>query len=125
MNLSIASPRAQPLRTAVFPDARQRSAQLVSHLPLADGLRVCLSLADTGSPSFELAALRWHSCFCSRAFDITLSEAQEVLAALAGLSGLRRRAAAEELLGFSRRFHQDETVEVLSMWLRRSVALDP
>jgi hypothetical protein len=123
MGPSVASSQAQPLRTTVAPDAGERAAHLVSRLPLADGLRVCLSLADTGSPSFEFAALRWHAGFCSRAFDITLREAEALLAALGGLSGVGRRAAAEELLGLSLRYHQDETVEVLYLWLRRPEAL--
>jgi hypothetical protein len=122
MASSIAS-RAQPLPAPVVSDAGERAAHLVAHLPLADGLRVCLSLAGTGSPSFELAALRWHSCFCGWAFDITLREAQEVLGALGGLPGVGRRTAAEELLGFALRYHQDETAEVLYQWLRRPVVL--
>ena len=78
---------------------------------------------DASSPSFEFAALRWHAGFCCRAFDITLREAEELLAALGGLCGVGRRAAAEELLGLSLRYHQDETVEVLYLWLRRPGAL--
>ena len=105
------------------PDAGERADHRASHLPLADGLRVCLSLADAGSPSFEFAALRWHAGFCCRAFDITLREAEGLLAVLGGLCGVGRRAAAEELLGLSLRYHQDETVEVLHLWLRRRGAL--
>lgn len=123
MGPSVASSQAQLPRTTVASEAGERGARLVAHLPLADGLRVCLSLADTDSPSFEFAALRWHASFCSRAFDITLREAEELLAALGGLPGVGRRAAAEELLGLSLRYHQDETVEVLHLWLRRPGAL--
>lgn len=120
----IAGPRPQTLRTSAPQDPGERAARLVPHLSLADGLRICLSLADSGSPSFQSAAVRWHSCFCSRASDITLHDAHEVLTALDGLS-LGRRAAGEELLGLSLRYHQDETVEVLHGWLRSSVASGP
>ena len=87
MGPSIASLGAQRIRTTVAPGADERAAHLVSHLPLADGLRVCLCLADTGSPSFEFAALRWHAGFCVRAFDITLREADNCWSRLAACLG--------------------------------------
>ena len=116
MGTSVA-PRAEPRRTSMAPNGDRRTALLVSRLPLADGLRVCLGLADAGSPCFEVAALRWHSCFCSRAVALTLADAQDALAALGGLNDHGRRLAARDLLELSLRYQQEESAEVLCWWL--------
>lgn len=125
MGASISMRPARPAATPQAEEPGERAAHLVAHLPLADGLRVCLSLADRDSLSFELAALRWHSAFCSRASDITLREAQQALIALGRLPGPDRNAAVEELLHLSLRYHQYETVEILHHSFGASVGADP
>ena len=125
MAISIASPKPRAIQGSRSPGSDKRAAELVSHLPLADGLRACLSLADNGSPSFGRTAIRWHSCFCGQAPGLSLSEALGVLAALGNLRGVGWRAAGEELRDLSLQHQQDEAVEVLDRWLRRPGRLSP
>lgn len=100
------------------PSAR-RAAELVARLPLADGLRICLSLADEGSPYSSSAALRCHSRLLGSFPQISMADAQAALAALAGLRGTHRYAAAETLREIYASCEQPEAADVLDAWLAK------
>lgn len=87
--------RPSPDRRSLL--SARRAAELVARLPLADGLRICLSLADERSPYFSSAALRCHACLLGTSPQISMADAQAALTALAGLRGTQRYAAAETL----------------------------
>lgn len=97
--------------------AAHRAAQLIARLPIADGLRICLSLADERSLYFPAAALRCHSRLLAAVPQLLMAEAQAALAALAELRGRHRYAAAETLREIYARCKQKEAVEVLEAWL--------
>jgi hypothetical protein len=56
-----------------------------------------LLVLDKRPERFERAALRWHGGYCRETQDVTLDEAQAVLALLAALRGPRRASAAGAL----------------------------
>jgi hypothetical protein len=60
---------------------------------------LCL-LRDKAPPRFARAALRWHGRLCGRV-DVSLEEAQAVLAALALMAGDRKSNAAFALADLS------------------------
>ncbi len=64
---------------------------------LADALSLCLLLVDGRPERYEAAALRWHGRYCRETQDVTLDEAQAVLALLGALDGPRRASAARAL----------------------------
>jgi hypothetical protein len=57
------------------------SAAELEHVGLNEALELCLLLRDKAPERFSRAALRWHARLC-REVDVTLEEAQAVLAAL-------------------------------------------
>jgi hypothetical protein len=56
-----------------------------------------------GPKRFDRAALRWHARYCREVADVTLEEAQAVLALLAALKGQRAPAARALAEVFDRR----------------------
>jgi hypothetical protein len=66
------------------------AASELPHVGLSEALQLCLLLRDKAPEKFPRAALRWHGRFC-REVDVSLEEAQAVLAALV----LSRREEAE------------------------------
>lgn len=97
--------------------ADHRAAELIARVPVADGLRICLALADERSPHHAPAALRCHSRLLHFFPRISLADAQASLAALAGLRASHRYAAAETLREIYERCEQQEAVEVLDAWI--------
>lgn len=95
----------------------RRAAELVGRLAPADGLRICLALADERAPHFSAAALRCHSRLLAHSPQISVADAQAALAALANLRGTARYAAAETLREICGRCDRDEAARVLDAWL--------
>jgi hypothetical protein len=94
------------------------SAAELEHVGLTEALKLCLLLRDKAPEKFPRAALRWHGRY-SREVDVSLEEAQAVLAALVLLAGERKRNAAfalAELL--SRRGLLERPCETLVAWAR-------
>jgi hypothetical protein len=65
----------------------------LDHIGLTEAVELCLLLRDKAPEKFPYAALRWHARLCREA-EISLEEAQAVLAALVLLAGERKRNAA-------------------------------
>ena len=66
------------------------AAAELDHVGLGDALELVLLLAaDEDRARFDRAALRWHARYCQQARDVTLAEAQAVLALLWMLRGPR------------------------------------
>lgn len=97
--------------------AARRAAELVARLSLADGLRICLSLADERSPHFSSAALRCHSRLLGNCPQMSIADAQAALAALAGLRRAHRYKAAETLVMVYAKYEQDQAAEILDAWI--------
>jgi hypothetical protein len=57
------------------------SASELEHVGLAEALELCLLLRDKAPERYPRAALRWHGRLC-REVDVTLEEAQAILAVL-------------------------------------------
>jgi hypothetical protein len=76
------------------------AASELEHVGLTEALELCPLLADKAPERFGRCALRWHGRFC-RDVDVSLEEAQAVLAALALLAGERKRNAALALANSS------------------------
>jgi hypothetical protein len=68
----------------------------IQHIGLAEALELCLLLRDKAPARYPRAALRWHGRLC-REVDVSLEEAQAVLAALLVMAGERKRNAAYAL----------------------------
>jgi hypothetical protein len=69
------------------------AASELPHVGLVDALELCLLLCDRAPEKYEKAALRWHGRFCREVSDVTLEEAQAILATLALLPTVRERGA--------------------------------
>jgi hypothetical protein len=63
-------------------------------LGLSEALELCLVLCDQEPEKFSRAAVRWHGRYCREVRDVTLEEAQAVLATLALLPTIRERGAS-------------------------------
>jgi hypothetical protein len=72
------------------------AASELQHVGLSEARELCLLLRDTAPERFARAALRWHGRLC-REVDVSLEEAQAVLAALVLLAGERKQNAATRL----------------------------
>jgi hypothetical protein len=59
-----------------------------------EALELCLLLCDRAPEKFPRAALRWHRRYCREVRDVTLEEAQAILATLALLPKVRERGAS-------------------------------
>jgi hypothetical protein len=64
------------------------------HVGLVEALELCLLLCDRAPGKYGRAALRWHGRYCREVRDVTLEEAQAVLATLALLPTVRERGAS-------------------------------
>jgi hypothetical protein len=91
----------------------------LEHFGLNEALELCLLLRDKAPDRYGRAALRWHGRLC-REVDVTLEEAQAVLAALALLSGERARNAAFALADLLRRRGLERPCETLVAWAREA-----
>jgi hypothetical protein len=70
-----------------------------------------------GSKRYERAAISWHTRFCSYAPELTFSDAQAVMRALAALPGPEPAAAASQLAELSRRYWLDDVAETVERWV--------
>jgi hypothetical protein len=72
------------------------AASGLEQVGLTEALELCLLLRDKAPERYAGAALRWHGRLC-RAVDVSLEEAQAVLATLVLLAGERKQNAAYAL----------------------------
>jgi hypothetical protein len=81
------------------------------------GTRACLLLCDKAPERFDRAALRWHGRYCREVADVSLPEAQAILATLAALPlpSVRPRAASA-LSDLLCRRGLERAGEVLNRW---------
>jgi hypothetical protein len=79
---------------------------------LTEALELCLLLRDKAPERFPRAALRWHGRYC-REVDVSLEEAQAILAALVLLAGDRKRNAALALAELLSRRELERPCEIL------------
>jgi hypothetical protein len=86
------------------------------HVGLADALELVLLLLGSEPARFERAALRWHGRYCREVADVDLTEAQAVLACLAGLRGTRPESAAHALADLVHRRDLAPASEALNRW---------
>jgi hypothetical protein len=70
-----------------------------------------------GSTHYERAAISWHTRFCGYAPDLTFSDAQAVMAALAALPSSEQPTAASQLAELSRRYSLDDVADTVERWL--------
>jgi hypothetical protein len=89
---------------------------------LTEALQLCLLLADDDPSRFERGALRWHERFCREVSDVSLVEAQAVLALLAGLGGKRPVPAAHSLAELFDRRALEQASKALIRWAQRRTA---
>jgi hypothetical protein len=66
----------------------------LQHVGLVEALELCLLVCDQAPEKYGRAALRWHGRYCREVRDVTLEEAQAVLATLALLPTIRERGAS-------------------------------
>jgi hypothetical protein len=95
------------------------AASELPHVGLNEALELCLLLRDKAPEKFPRAALRWHARLC-REVDVSLEEAQAVLAALVLLAGDRKRNAAYALAELLSRRGLERPCETLVAWARES-----
>jgi hypothetical protein len=91
------------------------SASELEHVGLAEALELCLLLREREPARFPRAALRWHGRYC-REVDVSLEEAQAVLAALILLAGERKSNAAFALADLLSRRGLERPCETLVAW---------
>jgi hypothetical protein len=87
------------------------------HIGLNEALELCLLLRDKAPERYPRAALRWHGRVC-REVDVSLEEAQAVLAALVLLAGKRKTNAAFALAELLSRRGLERPCETLVAWAR-------
>jgi hypothetical protein len=97
-------------------EALSAGAEL-EHVGLTEALELCLLLRDKAPERYGRAALRWHGRLC-REVDVSLEEAQAVLAALVLLAGERKRNAAFALAELLSRRGLERPCETLVAWAR-------
>jgi hypothetical protein len=95
------------------------AASELSHVGLHEALELCLLLRDKAPERFPRAALRWHGRLC-REVDVSLEEAQAVLAALVFLAGERKRNAAYALAELLSRRGLERPCQALVAWAREA-----
>jgi hypothetical protein len=111
-----------PFRRALDRGNVAEALSAASELPqvgLAEALELWLLLRDEAPEKFPRAALRGHGRFC-REVDVSLEEAQAVLAALGLLAGERKRNAAFALAELLSRRGLERACEVLVAWAREA-----
>src|SRR3954453_19287784 len=89
------------------------------HVGLPEALELCLLLREKAPERFPRAALRWHGRLC-REVDVSLEEAQAVLAALALMAGERKGNAAFALADLRSRRGLQRPCETLVAWAREA-----
>jgi hypothetical protein len=92
-------------------------ASELEHVGLAEALELCLLLRDDAPEKFARAALRWHGRLC-REVDVSLEEAQAILAALVVMAGERKGNAAFALADLLSRRGLERPCETLVAWAR-------
>jgi hypothetical protein len=70
-----------------------------------------------GSKRYERAAISWHARFCGYTPDLTFSDAQAVMTALAALPGSERDVAAAQLARLSRRYGLGDVANIVESWM--------
>ena len=91
------------------------AASELQHVGLAEALELCLLLRDKTPERYPRAALRWHGRLC-REVDVSLEEAQAILAALAVMAGERKGNAAYALAELLSRRGLERPCEALVAW---------
>ena len=91
----------------------------LQHVGLAEALELCLLLRDTAPERYPRAALRWHGRLC-REVDVSLEEAQAILAALVVMAGARKGNAAYALAELLSRRGLERPCETLVAWAREA-----
>jgi hypothetical protein len=91
----------------------------LEHIGLTEALELCLLLRDKEPDRYGRAALRWHGRFC-REVDVSLEEAQALLAVLVLLAGERKSDAAFALADLLSRRGLERACEVLVAWAREA-----
>jgi hypothetical protein len=97
------------------PRARRHWSLVLPHAPLPEALAICLDMV--GSERYERAAISWHTRFCAYAPELTFSDAQALMTALAALPGSERAAAAAQLAALSRRYWLDDVADTVESWV--------
>jgi hypothetical protein len=95
------------------------AASELQHVGLNEALELCLLFREKAPERFPRAALSWHARLC-REVDVSLEEAQAVLAALALLAGERKRNAAYALAELLSRRGLERPCETLVAWAREA-----
>ena len=88
---------------------------VLPHAPLPEALAICLDMV--GSKRYERAAISWHTRFCGHAPELTFSDAQALMTALAALPGAERATAAAQLAELSRRYRLDDVADTVESWV--------
>jgi hypothetical protein len=97
------------------PQARRHWSLVLPHAPLPEALAICLDMV--GSKRYERAAISWHTRFCAYAPELTFSDAQALMTALAALPGSEQAAGAAQLAALSRRYWLDDVADTLERWM--------
>jgi hypothetical protein len=95
------------------------AASELQHVGLAEALELCLLLRDKTPERCPRAALRWHGRLC-REVDVSLEEAQAILAALVVMAGERKENAAYALADLLSRRGLERPCETLVAWAREA-----
>jgi hypothetical protein len=93
------------------------SASELEHIGLAEALELCLLLRDKAPERYSRAALRGHGRLC-REVNVSLEEAQAILAALVLMAGQRKGNAAFALADLLSRRGLERPCETLVAWAR-------
>lgn len=103
------------------PEALAAASEL-PHVGLRDALELCLLLLEHDRARFERAALRWHGRYCREVAEVSLDEAQAILASLAALRTPRATNAALALGELLSRRGQEQVAEAVIRWATARVA---
>jgi hypothetical protein len=93
------------------------AASELEHVGLGEALELCLLLRDKAPERYPRAALRWHGRL-SQEVDVSLEEAQAILAALVVMAGERKGNAAFALADLLSRRGLERPCEALVAWAR-------
>jgi hypothetical protein len=91
------------------------AASELEDVGLVEALELCLLLCDRAPEKYGRAAIRWHGRYCREVGDVTLEEAQAVLATLALLPTVRERGASA-LSDLLYRRGLEQAGEALNAW---------
>lgn len=95
------------------------AASELRHVGLAEALELCLLLRDKAPERYPRAALRRHGRLC-REVDVSLEEAQAVLAALALMATKQKSNAAFALADLLSLRGVERPCETLVAWAREA-----